>query len=174
MKMAKYIPMGLIFVLCGMNVGLLYQSRELNNVASNEYLLRQRAEWTISDGIKNIGTKVPIDSVSKGHHFILRYDITTCSSCLIEAEALLENVFGREMVTKELCVVGVKDIPSYLDTRISSVAHDSILTPMDEVYSPYFCYVNDLGEVLFSLTMQPENYDYNREILLKLKRVLNR
>lgn len=154
------------------NVGLLYQCFQYKVIASNEASLRQRAEWTISDGIRNVGVNVYQDSITTGHHLILRYDATTCLTCIAKAEALLVEVFGEEYLMRELCCIGEfgqvepsKDI-AFVQT------HERV-TPMDDVYTPYFCVVGDDGNVLFSLSLIPDNCDYNRKILVKLKKALD-
>mgnify|MGYP004450930645 CR=1 FL=1 len=169
MKISKLIFIGLIALTVVLNASILHQSMELKNKILCETSSRQRAEWCLFDGIKNVGNSIPLDSISYGHHFILRYDMTTCMPCLIEAEVLLENGFGKDRLMKELCLIGVDGCHTQFDGIISTTSYDSILSPMDGIYSPYFCYVSDNGDVLFSLTMQPENYDYNMGILFRLK-----
>lgn len=172
MKINKFIFIGSILLLFTLNVGILHQGKKLKDKTLEELYSRQRTEWCLFDGIRNIGKDIPLDSISYGHHFILRYDMTTCMPCLIEAEALLENVFGRNWIMEELCIIGVEGFHTPFDRLISTTLYNSILTPMDDIYTPYFCFVNDNGEILFSLALQPENYEFNREILLRLKNTL--
>lgn len=158
-------------LLCILNMALLYQCGQLRRIVSKEQASRQRTEWVFYDGIKNVGKTIPLDSISAGHHFVLRYDATSCITCVLEAEALLESVFGRETILEELCLIGVPEVPSPF-ANCKATTYEGCLTPLDEVYSPYFCYINNNGEVVFSLTLQPDNYDYNYKILHRLKRAL--
>lgn len=155
------------------NAGLLYQSEKFKDKALDELSLRQMVEWRLFDGIRNVGKKITLDSIACGHHFILRHDITTCMVCLVEAEALLEDVFGKDRIMEELCLIGVDGCHTQFDKIMSTTFYNSTLTPMDDIYTPYFCYVNDNGEILFSLTLQPENYEYNRAILQRLKKAIS-
>ena len=174
MRKTSLILLWLLLILFIINVGLIYQTTQFKDIASNELSSRQRAEWAINDGIKNIGKTLPIDSIPQGHHFILRYDMTSCMSCVLEAEALLENVFGRDSLFREMFVVGVEGPKLQIPKQISTITYNEILTPMDEIYTPYFCYINDQGQILFSLALQPREYDFNRDILMRLKKELGK
>ena len=170
-KHVSYILLCISFVLFLAVIGLLYLCLKYKMIASDEMSSRQRAEWTIYDGIRNIGESVSLDSVAKGHHMILRYDSQTCLTCIAKAEKLLEEVFGREYLKKELCCIGAYGQVEPSDNILGFQSEERI-TPMDDVYTPYFCLINDNGEVLFTLTLYPDNYDYNWEILTRLKKHL--
>lgn len=168
-KQSGYILIGIIIILCIANAGLLLQSKRYKNIALKEESLRQRAEWTIRDEIKNVRETVSLDSVAKGHHLILRYDANTCLACITKAEELLEEVFGKEYLTRELCCIGAYgQVEPPRD--ILGIQSDERITPMDDVYTPYFCVINENGDVLFTLLLPPDNYDYNLEILTRLKK----
>lgn len=171
MKQKNKFFIAIIAFLCALNMVLLYQCGQLRRFVSKEQLSRQRTEWTFYDGIKNIGKTIPLDSISAGHHFILRYDVTSCMTCVLDAEALLESVFGRDKILEELCLIGVPEVPSPF-ANCKATTYEGCLTPLDEIYSPYFCYINNNGEVVFSLTLQPDNYDYNYHILQRLRKAL--
>ena len=169
--MKKIMSFPLFVLLCLVNVGLLYQCVLLKRNAINDGSSRQHAEWTVYYGIKNVGQSVPMDSITAGHHFLLRYNSTTCLTCITKAEELLDDVFGKEYLAKELCCIGeygqVKPSKDILFVQ----SHER-LTPTDDVYTPYFCVINDNGDVLFTLSLIPNMYDYNREILIRLKKTL--
>ena len=158
-------------LLCFVIAVLLYHCIQLKRSLSNETLIRQHAEWTTFYGIGNVGQSVSLDSITQNHHFILRYDQTTCLPCIAKAEELLDEVFGKEFLTKELCCIGDKGQikPS---KGIFYIQSNEKITPMDDVYTPYFCIINDKGDILFTLSLIPDMYNYNREILIRLKRAL--
>ena len=158
-------------LLCFVIAVMLYHCIQLKNDISNEMTLKQRAEWTTFYGIGNVGYSVSLDSAVRNHHLILRYDQTTCLPCIAKAEKLLDEVFGNEYLEKELCCIGEKGQvePS---KGISYLQSNERITPMDDVYTPYLCVINDNGDILFTLSLIPDMYDYNREILVRLKKTL--
>lgn len=171
MQKSRTIFLGTLLTLLLANLGLLYQCYRFNDIALKESYAKQRAEWMIYDGIKNIGSRLPLDTITKGHHLILRYDLATCLTCLVEAEDLLEDVFGADYLKKELCTIGDNELRKMF--KNSSLSHNEIrLTPMDDIYMPYFCIINDNGDVLYTLAMNPQNYDYNKEFLNRVKKNL--
>lgn len=170
-RLILFVLLCILFVLFMAVIGLLYLCAKYKTIALEETSSRQRAEWTIYDGIKNVGETVSLDSIAKGHHLILRYDSQTCLTCIAKAEELLNEVFGKEYLKKELCCIGEYGQVCPSD-GILGIQSDKRITPMDDIYTPYFCVINDNGDVLFSLTLFPDNYDYNREILTRLKKRL--
>lgn len=160
-----------VLTLAIANACLLYQCFLLKRTASIERAQRQRAEWTIHDGIRNVGRSVSLDSIASGHHFILRYDLSTCLTCIVKAEDLLEEVFGMECLTKELCSIGEDGQVEPSKDILAIQCHERV-TPTDDVYTPYFCVISDSGDILFTLLLSPGDYDYNREILTRLKKSL--
>lgn len=171
MKKAMPIIFCLLLTLCLIIAGFLYHCNQLKGLISNEKSSRQCAEWTTFYGIGNVGQSISLDSIIQGHHLILRYDRTTCLPCIAKAEELLDEVFGKEFLGKELCCIGEKGQvkPS---KGISYIQCHKKITPMDDVYTPYLCVINDNGDILFTLSLVPDMYDYNREILIRLKRAL--
>ena len=173
-EMKKVIPIifCLLLTLCVVIGVLLYQFISLRKTASNETTLRQQTEWTAFCGVKNVGQTVSLDSITAGRHFLLRYDSSTCLTCIVDAEELLDEVFGKDYLAKELCCIG-----DYGQVRPSKdilfVQSRERITPMDDVYTPYFCVINDNGDVLFTLSLVPDMCDYNRNLLLKLKKTLS-
>ncbi len=170
-KHIPYILLVILLISIFAVVTLLCQCIKYKEDASKEAAQRQRAEWTICDDIRNVGESVSIDSVTKGRHLILRYDSQTCLPCIAKAEELLEEVFGREYLTKELCCIGAYGQVSP-SLNVPEVQSSERITPMDDVYTPYFCVITDNGDILFTLSLIPDNYDYNRDILERLKRKL--
>lgn len=170
-KHTPYISLAISLVIVIAGVACFYQFIKYKRIASNESSLRQRTEWTIYDDIRNVGRSITIDSVAVGCHFILRFDRTTCLPCIAKAEELLYDVFGKECLTRELCCIGEYGQVKPFKDILYIQSHEHI-TPMDEVYTPYFCVINDNGDVLFTLSLIPDMYDYNREILIKLKNTL--
>lgn len=169
MKKGKYF-LGILFtVIFILNLFLLYQRKRLSSYASSENLKRLQNEWTINDNFKCIGSLVPHDSLSSGRHLIMRYDLTSCMNCVLEAEALLENVFGLSFLQKELSIFGVKGTSNPFGRTFPYIEHMEILSPMDGIYTPNFCLVNDNREIIFCITLRPEDYEYNRNLLLRLK-----
>ena len=167
----KIIVLSALIALLILNIFILLQNEQLSKYAILENKKRQTYEYIIKDGICNIGKRVDIDSLLRKKHFILRYDSTACMTCVNEAEILLENVFGTELLKQELCVVGVEEVRDPFGHKFP-IYNKKWVTPMDNMYTPYFCVINDKGDVLFTLILMPDNYDYNREILVKLKKVL--
>ena len=170
-RLILFVLLCILFVLFMAVIGLLYLCAKYKTIALEETSSRQRAEWTIYDGIKNVGETVSLDSIAKGHHLILRYDSQTCLTCIAKAEELLNEVFGKEYLKKEVCCIGEYGQVGPSD-GILGIQSDKRITPMDDIYTPYFCVINDNGDVLFSLTLFPDNYDYNRDILTRLKKRL--
>lgn len=170
-KKSTLFLIGILLILSIINFILLFQCVQFKKIASSETLLRHHAEWIINDGIRNVGKSIRLDSVPINRHLILRYNVTTCLPCLVEAEELLEEVFGRDFLMKELCGIGEIG-QSNLSMDYLTIQSEKKITPMDDVYTPYFCVVNDNGDVLFTLSLIPDNYDYNREILIRLKKAL--
>lgn len=167
----RYILIAIIIILCIVNAGLLLQCRRYMEIVSEEETLRERADWTIRDQIKNVRETVSLDSVAKGRHLVLRYNANTCLACITKAEELLEEVFGKEFLTRELCCIGAHgqvEPPRY----ILGIQSEERITAMDDVYTPYFCVINENGDVLFTLLLPPDNYDYNLEILTRLRKHL--
>ena len=158
--------------LCVANACLLYKNFKLKGIVTNEVTLRQNAEWTIIFGIGNVGQSVSLDSVTMNCHLFLRYDETTCLTCIAKAEKLLDEVFGKEYLLKELCCVG-QDGQVEPTKGIRFIKYDKQFTEADNIYTPYLCIVNDNGEILYTLSLIPDMYDYNREILKRLRKVLN-
>lgn len=150
--------------------GMQYQYIRLKKIATKETSLRQHSEWTTFYGINNIGKSVPSDIARTGRNFLLRYDSSTCLTCITKAEELLYEVFGEEYLTKELCCIGV---PGQVKPpkNIHFVQSQERITPTDDIYTPYLCIINDNGNVLFTLSLIPDMYNYNRAILLRLKKV---
>lgn len=170
-KRVSYILLCIVLVLFFAVIGLLYLCVKYKKIALDETSSRQRAEWTIYDGISNIGESVSLDSIAIDHHMILRYDSQTCLTCIVKAEELLEEVFGKEYLTRELCCIGAYgQVEPPRD--ILGIQSEERITPMDDVYTPYFCHINENGDILFTLLLPPDNYDYNREILTRLKKHL--
>ena len=169
--MKKFLTISnvLLLIILVFNIGLAYQYIRLKWIASNSDSLLQHAEWTTFFCIGNVGHSVSLDSAATGHHLLLRYNTQTCLTCITKAEELLLDVFGKEYLMKELCCVGefgqVKADKDFL--YIQSDAH---ISPADDVYTPYISIINDSGDILFTLSLIPDMYDYNRKILLKLKK----
>lgn len=169
--MKKTISYIICLLLCVANVCLLYHCFQLKRIATKETSYRQHAELAVLCGIRNAGHSVSLDSIASGHHLILRYASTACLTCIAKAEELLDDVFGKEFLTKELCCIGgygqVKPNKDF-----SYIQSDARMTPADDIYTPYICVVNDDGDILFTLSLIPDMYDYNRKILTRLKRSL--
>jgi hypothetical protein len=166
-----YILLGILTISITVVVVLFCQCVKYKEDASKEAAQRQRAEWTINDAIRNVGESVSLDSIVIDRHLILRYDSEACLTCIAKAEELLEDVFGKEYLTKELCCIGAYgQVSPFHD--ILGIQSSERITPMDDVYTPYFCVITDNGDILFTLSLIPDNYDYNRNILLRLRKKL--
>lgn len=169
MNKIRALFIGFLLSLILLNGSLIYQCYKYKSNIIEERSLRYKLELTLSDAIQTLGSTLPLDSISRKHHLIIRFNDTTCLSCVIDAEALLENVFGREFVLKELCIVGSEENSSPLLEEISETNYADDLTPLDHLYTPYLCIVNDQGDVLFSIILPPDNYQYNRGLLSQIK-----
>ena len=174
MKRYKYFMYFLFGIaLLIINLIVFFRIKWLRTIIEEEKEKRMEREWTMSDALSSVGSKIHANSMPTGRHIILRYDMTSCMPCVNDAEALLEDVFGRDFLLKELILVGMEGIESQFSSVFPLVNMQDAFLPTDSIYTPYVCFINDDGWILFSLTLQPEKYDYNKQVLSKIKKSLH-
>lgn len=163
-----------VIALFSSNILLLHQNETLTERTKKEIEGCKLYEETIGNNIKNIGTSICKDSITSICNFYLRFNQATCLTCLYEAEALLANVFGEDWLCKKLCLVGTENMTIPLSKTYSSTSFPDFFSNLDTIYTPYLCVTNKAREILFVLTLKPENYSYNKKLLLKLKDSIKR
>ena len=153
------------------NIFLSYQLSVLVDDSHNIYGLYMKNVEILDENFGTLNYQVPTDSLYPSVQMYLRYGIESCGKCVYDAEALLEDVFGREYITKKLCIVNPRN-ESIFPSNYKFIKYEGLFTPMDSVYSPYFCLIDKYGKVSFILDLHPEDYDNNRTILLYLRKRL--
>ena len=158
----------LTFILVILNVLLLKRLRVLDAKLDNMTQLVNHRKNKLMREVGNINSKTTLKLCGNSKTIVLRYNENSCSQCVYEAEALVESVFEKSFLVLSPSGSRIK-FPS-----ITTIEYDSLFLPYDTIYTPYVCLLNNNGKAIFTLNLNPRDYDYNREILLSLKKAMSR
>jgi hypothetical protein len=102
--MKKGVLYSLIILVSAINIFLLYKINKGNEVLEDKENYCLYRDRNLLSEIENLNYKAPLKMVSSDSdtHIVLRYNENSCSQCVFEAEALLEEIFGK----KDMCIVG--------------------------------------------------------------------
>jgi hypothetical protein len=164
--MKKGVLYSLIILVSAINIFLLYKINKGNEVLEDKENYCLYRDRNLLSEIENLNYKAPLKMVSSDSdtHIVLRYNENSCSQCVFEAEALLEEIFGK----KDMCIVGPIGIPLKIPS-IQVYEYDNLFSPMDSIFTPYMCVINSDARIIFTLRLHPEDLEHNKKILLSLK-----